>query len=70
MLVREIIIPDLEEAPPARRYWTDEEDAILRKYYGKVDVRYIVKELGRTKRAVENRASILELTYNKRRELP
>lgn len=70
MLVREIIIPELEDAPPTRQYWTEEEDAILRKYYGKADARSIAKHLGRTVRGVQNRASILKITYQRNEVLP
>lgn len=69
MRVKEITIPELEESEPAKRYWTDEEDAVLRQYYGRADTVKIAGYLKRTKRAVENRASILGITYQNQRVL-
>lgn len=61
MLVKEFVIPELEESTTSRHYWTAEEDSILRSYYGKANVRDIAKHLKRTLRSVENRARILGL---------
>jgi hypothetical protein len=61
--VEEIVIPELEDSNPRKRYWTDEEDAILRKYYGKAELSKISEYLKRTKRAIENRASVLGITH-------
>lgn len=70
MLIKELQIPELEDAPPSRRFWTDEEDTILRKYYGRTDPGKIAEYLKRSKRAVQNRASELGLTYQFRTLLP
>ena len=61
MLVKEFVIPELEESTPSRQYWTAEEDSILRSYYGKAKNREIADYLKRSLRSVENRARILGL---------
>lgn len=70
MLVKEIVIPELEDSEPIRRFWTEEEDAILRKYYGRVKAERIAEHLKRSKRAVQNRASELGITYQFKAVLP
>jgi len=59
----EIIIPELEESEPPIRYWTEREEAILRKYYGKADPKKIAETLGRTKTAIQNKAQNMGLRY-------
>lgn len=65
MLVKEFTIPELEESTPSRRFWTAEEDSILRDYYGKANARDIANHLKRSLRAVENRARILGLMQSR-----
>lgn len=56
----EIVIPELEEAMttynPLWKEYTKTEIAIIKKYYGKVDVALIAKQLKRSKEAVQNKA--------------
>ena len=59
----EIIIPELEESEPPIRYWTEREEAILRKYYGKADTKKIAEYLGRTIRAVKHKVINMGLRY-------
>lgn len=66
MLVRELVIPELEESVQTRRYWTEEEDSVIRRYYGKADSGKIAAHLNRTKRAVQNRASDLGVSNKPR----
>jgi hypothetical protein len=46
----------------ARKKWTKEEDEFLKENWGRIKIESIVKELNRSKRAVEERAyNILKL---------
>jgi hypothetical protein len=64
----EIIIPELEElveTQSLRKYWTIEEETILKQYYGRVPTHELAKYLGRTKHAVEIKAGLLEVGFGK-----
>ncbi len=59
----EIIIPELENAPPAKsNLWTEREVAILRKYYGKKDTKAIARYLNRSVPAIQDKAFALGIT--------
>lgn len=55
-----IEIPELEEAArvykPKYRQWTPIQEAILAKYYGKVEPALIAKHLNRSKQAIQTHA--------------
>jgi len=60
----EITIPELEDSPPTRRMWTEREESVLRKYYGRTDTRKIADYLGRSTDAVHGKAQNLGLVYS------
>ena len=54
----EVVIPELEELVGTYkdyRFWTEEELAIVRKYFRKVSTAAIAKQINRTVGAVENK---------------
>lgn len=59
----EIVIPELESLPDRipRRTWTEWEEGVLRKYYGKKSDEAIAKVLKRTGHAVREKARNLGL---------
>ena len=60
----EIIVPELEESQSNhRRFWTEYEEAVLRKYYGRAEPQKIADVLERTKTAVQNKAAKMGLKY-------
>ena len=60
------VIKELEAAPAiGYRPWTEFEEAMLKKYYGKKDMEYIAKALHRTTGAVNRKASIMRITYKR-----
>ena len=65
----EIVIEELEKFQPTRRYWTPEEEAILKKYYRPGAARAIAQVLaqlyppGRTLNAIHQKAMELGLTW-------
>ena len=63
MTTRRIIIPELEAAPPARQYWTQEEKAILASYYGNRDTASIARYLGKSINSVQGLARMLGLSF-------
>lgn len=66
--MREIIIPELEEIAinsPPRKYWTEEEESIIKRYYGRVPGLEIAKYLGRSRHAVEMKAYSMGITHAK-----
>ena len=66
--MQEITIPELEELIDThnpRKYWTLEEETILKQYYGRVPTHELAKYLGRTKHAVEIKAGLLEVGFGK-----
>jgi len=59
----EIVIPELEALVgtyEGLRLWTEEEENIVRKYYGSVPTAAIAKQLGRTIEAVDSKAGRLK----------
>ena len=61
----EIVIPDLEELAEqfVLKEWTYREKAIVRKYYGRVPLRDLMKHLpGKTEAAIRNVAGRLGVT--------
>jgi hypothetical protein len=65
----EILIPELEEA--VKQYkpskWSMKEEAIMSKYYGRVHIDDLIKQLpGKTLAAVHNKAADMGLTKRKR----
>lgn len=64
-----IIIPELEEAmrnyQPHYRPWTLEEEAIMRKYFGKVQPKVLAGHLHRSKYSIDSKAAIMGLTGRK-----
>ena len=59
----EIVIPELENTPDriTRRTWSDWEETVLRKYYGKKPDDAIAKVLNRSAHAVREKARNLRL---------
>jgi len=51
--------------PRVKVLWTPEQDAILREKYGKISVREIAEEIGRTPSSVQSRAFNLHLSVKK-----
>jgi len=69
----EIIIPELEEAPPPRYIpWSAKEEAILRKYYGRVSVAQLVQyfnehmPIKRSQGAITNKARRMGIANQQR----
>ena len=60
------VIKELEAAP-ANGYhpWTEFEEAMLKKYYGKKDIKVIAKALNKTIGAINRKASIMRLSYKR-----
>lgn len=50
-----------QEGNRLRTYWTEEEDAVLRKYINKKNITEIARTLGRTKSSVNSRINVLQL---------
>lgn len=60
------VIKELEAAPAiGYRPWTEFEEDMLTKYYGKKDMAFIAKALHRTCGAVNRKASIMRITYKR-----
>ncbi len=58
----EIIIPELEDAPDTDyRQWSQKEEAILRRYYGKKRVADIAKYLNRSITSINGKANRMGL---------
>ena len=60
---QEVVVPELEALmgnTTMRKYWTAEDEAIVRKYYGKVPTEKLAKQIGRTLEAVQNKANKLK----------
>jgi len=61
-----IIIPELEEAmktyTPAWKPYTKKDELIIKRYFGKVDLKLLAKQLGRTPEALNTKAGHLGLT--------
>jgi hypothetical protein len=58
-----VVVPELEAlmgSHTTRKYWTAEDEAIVRKYYGKVPTEKLAKQIGRTIEAVQNKANKLK----------
>jgi hypothetical protein len=62
----EVIIPELEREletyDPRYREWTEKEEGIMLRYYGKVSMDSLIKQLGRTKTSIFGKASRMGLT--------
>jgi hypothetical protein len=59
----------LDRAPDIKsRFWSDFEISILKKYYGKKDIRIIAKALNRSANTVARYASYIGLTLKKKNE--
>ncbi len=64
----EIIIPELEEKIGVGLHfpdWTDRDEAILRKYYGRVRIEHLMAYLNRSRSAVAHKAAELGLQYRR-----
>ena len=60
------VIKELEAAPASGyRPWTEFEEAMLKKYYGKKDIKVIAKALNKTISAINRKASIMRLSYKR-----
>jgi len=62
--VSEIVIPELEKAAEtyvSRRMWSERDIAVLTAYYHRVDSKELSIYLGRTKKAIDEKASDLGL---------
>lgn len=61
----EVVIPELEEIPDItpRRYWSDWEISVLKKYYGRKSPEAIAQVINRTVHAVREKARYLGLSY-------
>ena len=60
------VIKELEAAPAiGYRPWTEFEEAMLKKYYGKKDIKVIAKALNKTISAINRKASIMRLSYKR-----
>ena len=60
------VIKELEAAPTiSYRPWTEFEEAMLKKYYGKKDIKAIAKALNKTIGAINRKASIMRLSYKR-----
>ena len=65
-IIQNKIIKQIEAAPPPKiHWWTPFEIDVLKKYYGKKDPEAIAKALGRTRSAIDAKASTLGLTGKK-----
>lgn len=55
-----ITIPELEEAAmnfsPRNKPWTEEDEAVMREYYGRVSVQKLADYLNRSRGSVTNKA--------------
>lgn len=60
-----IVIPELEEfvGKQYRPKWSEEEDAVLISYYGRVPTKKIAEHLDRSHNAVQRRAASLGLSF-------
>lgn len=64
MSFEDLIIPELEELPdyePTKRFWTEEEEAILQKYYSKKGAKALAKYLKRSVNSIEQKAGQIGL---------
>ena len=62
------VIKELEAAPNAKyREWTEFDLDVIRKYYGKKDIRAIAKILNKSIGAVYRKASYIGVSYYKER---
>jgi len=59
--------PELEQLLGSAKchYWTDNEIATLKRYYGKVNTRKLSEQLGRPYTGVASKAQSLGLKFNK-----
>ena len=64
--MKTLVIPELEKIAAqgiSKKPWTDDEEAILRQYNGRVSRVDIAKYLGRSVPSVTNKAQYLGLRY-------
>lgn len=61
----EILIPELEEAMETyipRGHWSENDEKILKKYFGRVPIRTLEGYLHKSRHAVNSKATIMGLT--------
>jgi hypothetical protein len=61
---RRIVIPELEEAPPPRTFWTLEEKIVVASYYGRRETAAIANYLGKTLASTQGAAGALGINFS------
>lgn len=63
---RKIVIKELEEVRYKKQiWWTDEEESIMKEYYGKVPIKKLSEYLQRSQLAIGKKAILLGLTHKR-----
>ena len=69
----EVVVPELEKIAktyaPRHNFWTSYEEAVLRKYYGKVPIEALVRFYNRTENAIYHQARKLGMVESKKRPM-
>lgn len=62
------VIPELEEqlGKNSPIFWTKKQEKTLKRYYGKgIEMDDLIKHIGKSKNAIQKKASVLGLTHKK-----
>jgi hypothetical protein len=66
-----VVVPELERAMqeyiPRYKPWTAEEEGIMDVYYNRVDITLLMKQLGRTKGSIQDKAGSMGITNRGRK---